>query len=66
MTVKHTNDYYSNHPSHFGGILYVSDFDTVHSGSRNMASRIAADWRFDEHCRKNEEVRNLRAKEDVE
>ncbi len=65
MKTQNTN-LYGNYDSRFGGIIYQSDFDTTHSGNRNIANRIAADWRFDQHCRKNEEARNLKAKEDNE
>lgn len=46
--------------------IYESDFNTE-TGRANKtpswADRIAADWRFDEQCRKNIEARNRR-KED--
>lgn len=47
----------------FGGIIYLSDFDTNHYGSRNMAKRIASDWRFDANCKKSELAREKRMKE---
>lgn len=49
----------------FGGIIYVSDFNTDIRGkdSKNgsaIANRIANDFRFDEQCRKNTEYwRNI-------
>lgn len=42
----------------FGGIICSSDFNTSYEGRHNIAERIAADWRFDEQCRKNIESIN--------
>lgn len=36
----------------YGGVILSSDY-SMYSGKRNMASRIAADLKFDEQCRKN-------------
>lgn len=38
--------------STFGGIIYLSDFDTNNSTSRNIAQRIVNDKNFDEQCRR--------------
>lgn len=65
--MKRNTEYeYDNPNSHFGGIIKLSDYNTNHSGSRDMARRIASDWNFDKHCRKNEEERNKRMKENKE
>lgn len=40
--------------STFGGVILPSDYDTGHSGSRNIATRIIAAWNFDTQCRNNE------------
>lgn len=61
MTTQNTNYDYDNPNSHFGGIIYASDFDTNHPGSRNIAKRIASDQRFDVQCRRNEEARDIRS-----
>nr|DAI26050.1 MAG TPA: hypothetical protein [Caudoviricetes sp.] len=52
MTMKITNIYTSEDHNTFGGILYDSDFDTTYSGTHNIASRIAADIKFDRMCQK--------------
>lgn len=66
MTSENTRYDYDNPNSHFGGIIYPSDFDTTHYSSRNIAKRIESDLKFDEQCRKNEEARNKRMKENEE
>ena len=45
----------SNYADHtkFGGTICASDFCTDYEGTRNIANRIASDWKFDEQCRKN-------------
>ncbi len=53
--------------STFGGIIYLSDFETYHRGKDNnngstIASRISSDWKFDEQCRKNIENRERNKK----
>ena len=48
--------------SAFSGIIYKGDYDNYHSMS-DIAERIASDLRFDEKCRKNEEIRNRKHKE---
>lgn len=40
----------------FGGYIYPSDFCTEHPSEISWASRIAADLRFDEQCKKNYET----------
>ena len=51
--------------SSFGGVIYPSDFETEYysENGRNIASRIASDWIFDEECRKNEIARERKRKE---
>lgn len=56
--MRETRNYYttpSNYADHtrFGGIIYASDFCTEYEETRNIASRIASDWKFDERCREN-------------
>lgn len=63
MTTVNTRYDYDNPHSHFGGTIRLSDFDTCHSGSRDIANRIISDWRFDEQCKKNEKARDKRMKE---
>lgn len=41
------------HQHTYGGSICWSDFCTDYEGTRNIADRIAADWKFDEKCRKN-------------
>lgn len=53
MTMKITNIYTTEDHNTFGGTLYDSDFDTTYSGTHNIASRIAADMKFDRMCQKN-------------
>lgn len=43
----------------YGGRLYIWDFCTDYEGSRNIASRIISDWRFDNQCKKNTERRKF-------
>lgn len=62
MTTENTRYDYDNKNSHFGGIIYASDFDTIHIGSRNIAKRIASDLEFDKQCQRNEEERNRKIK----
>ena len=59
-----TINIHTNHSS-FGGIIYPSDFETEYysENGRNIASRIASDWIFDEECRKNEIARERKRKE---
>ena len=57
MTMKITNIYTSENHNTFGGTLYDSDFDTTYSGTHNIASRIAADMKFDKMCQKNYETK---------
>ena len=54
----------TNHSS-FGGVIYPFDFETEYysENGRNIASRIASDWIFDEECRKNEIARERKRKE---
>lgn len=44
----------------FGGIIYLSDFETDYKGKNNangstIAKRIISDKKFDKQCRKNRE-----------
>lgn len=51
-TYYRTGRYEIDH-STFGGVILSSDYDTGHSGSRNMATRIVAAWNFDNWCKNN-------------
>lgn len=53
MTMKITNIYTTEDHNTFGGTLYDSDFDTSYPETHNIASRIAADMKFDQMCKKN-------------
>lgn len=66
MTTHNTRYDYDNPNSHFGGIIYDMDFNTSYATKRDIAQRIASDWAFDKQCRKNEEARNNRMKENKE
>ena len=60
--MKETRNYYttsSNYADHstFGGTVYNYDFDGYNS-IKDIASRIMADKRFDEQCKKSLEQRN--------
>ena len=55
-----TTTYTENHNT-YGGRIYLSDFDTDHCQGY-MAARIFSDWKFDEQCRKNIELRSRKAK----
>ena len=57
MTMNITNIYTTEDHNTFGGTLYNSDFDTTYSGTHNIASRIAADMKFDKMCKKNYETK---------
>lgn len=57
MTMKITNIYTSENHNTFGGRIYNSDFDTSYPETHNIASRIAADMKFDEMCKKNYEAK---------
>ena len=61
MTTENTYNY-DNPNSHFGGIIYEMDFNTMYPVSHNMAQRIASDWAFDKHCQMNEEERERKMK----
>lgn len=37
----------------YGGYIFASDFCTDYEGTRNIAERIVADWKFDKQCKKN-------------
>lgn len=50
----------------YGGTIYQNDFCTDYEGTRNIASRIATDWKFDEMCRKNIEFRKRNGYRNVE
>lgn len=66
MTTENTKYEYDNPDSHFGGIIYASDFNTNYADRKNIANRIVSDWNFDRQCQKNEEARNKRMKESKE
>ena len=63
MTMKITNIYTTEDHNTFGGTLYDSDFDTTYSGTHNIASRIAADMKFDQMCKKNYQTKTRRKRE---
>ena len=52
VTITSKNHKYQNI---YGGNIYISDFCTDYEGSRNIANRIMADWKFDQYCKKNSE-----------
>ena len=52
VTITSKNHKYQNT---YGGNIYTSDFCTDYEGSRNIANRIMADWKFDQYCKKNSE-----------
>ena len=52
VTITSKNHKYANT---YGGNIYISDFCTDYEGSRNIANRIMADWKFDQYCKKNSE-----------
>lgn len=41
----------------FGGLICNYDFCTDYKETRNIASRITSDWKFDEQCKKNIKIR---------
>ena len=45
--------FYKTRNDTFGGYIYLSDFDTEYCRSKNIAARIASDWKFDEQCKRN-------------
>lgn len=49
-TYYRTGRYEIDH-STFGGVILSSDYDTGHSGSRNIATRIIAAQNFDIWCK---------------
>ena len=57
VTITSKNHKYQNT---YGGNIYVSDFCTDYEGSRNIANRIMADWKFDQYCKKNSENKILK------
>lgn len=42
----------------FGGYIHSYDFDTSYQFSKNLAERIASDWKFDKDCKRLWEMRN--------
>lgn len=51
-----TKHIHTDHSS-FHGMIYPLDFEPECYNGRNIASRIASDWKFDEECKRNEENR---------
>ena len=51
VTITSKNHKYQNT---YGGNICISDFCTDYEGSRNIAERIASDWRFDSHVQETE------------
>lgn len=64
MTKTNLNsmEYHATDHSKFSGLIYQTDFDTEYNREKNIASRIAADWRFDEQCRKDSKLRDKQKK----
>ncbi len=65
--IYRTGNYNVDH-STFGGVIYLSDFETDYRGRDNkngspIASRIASDYIFDKKCRKNIENRERNKKD---
>ncbi len=56
--MKETGSYYSKT---FGGLIYELDYEPENKRSLKMAQRIAADWEFDEMCKRNAERRDSKA-----
>ncbi len=48
---------YQTDSTQFGGLIYLSDYDTERPTTHNIASRIASDLKFDQRCRNNAEIR---------
>ena len=46
----------------YGGYIFASDFCTDYEGTRNIATRIVADWNFDRQCKKNIENKKYSSK----
>lgn len=61
FTIKNHSDH-----SRFGGLIYVSDFETYYApnttraGGSRIAERIVSDWKFDRACSMNAKTRQLR------
>lgn len=51
-------EYLNTGNTSFGGVIYPLDYETDHYNGRNIASRIASDWKFDERCKRNEKNRD--------
>lgn len=56
-TINRYQNYEVDH-STFGGLIYVSDFNTEYTGIKNqkrsrVAERIISDFAFDRQCKKN-------------
>lgn len=62
MTKYETKTY--KDPTRFGGVIYLSDFETDYRGKdqkeSSIAKRIESDFKFDHQCRKNIRDRNKR------
>jgi hypothetical protein len=62
QTFYKAGNYKTDHAK-FGGLIYLSDFQTDHkgrdqTGGSSIAGRIARDQRFDEECKKNFQFRH--------
>lgn len=53
VTITSKNHKYQNT---YGGDIYISDFCIGYEGGRNIAERIASDWRFDKACARNRAI----------
>lgn len=49
----------------YGGLIFPSDYCTDYEGTRNIAERIAADWKFDKQCKKNLEARKRNGRKNI-
>lgn len=65
-TINRYQNYKVDH-STFGGVVYVSDFNTEYTGFKNqkrsfIADRISSDFKFDKQCKKNIDgrIRNVK------
>lgn len=53
----YTTETFDKQHNHFGGKIYLSDFNTDYKGKyqdkSSIAKRIISDWKIDECCKKN-------------
>ncbi len=54
-------------PHHtFGGLISNADFRTDFGESKNIASKIISDWKFDEQCKNDAKLRSFSKKDGEE